>query len=373
MNVLIIAPMFYPDKSVGALRMTSLARFLINKGVNLWVLTNKKEVTEIDFKAQYVFVDSIKTGNFLTEYQNNRERYVSAFETLTDIVEIDAIIISGGPFYTFHIAIEARKKKIKCFLDFRDPWIFDRRENTYGLKNLIRKAYYLPEERKAVGAATLVVTVTDRWVQTFQRYYPSCRAKFRLIENGFDDGQLSMLRKAELQKEKRITLAVFGKLFYYTDKYSKVFTKALKKYTNDISVLQVGQREEQVNRILEQFGLDQCSIKSTGFIQYSSGMEILMNADCFLIIDARKDAIGTKIYDYIFLGKPIIYVGPKDSYISDIIRQYGLGYSCDSSEKVERAFNRLLSHGYHSDIDENLKVHFARSHQNEKWWELLNG
>ena len=54
MNVLIIAGVL-SDKSVGALRMTSLARFLINKGVNLWVLTNKRRDKDRFEKAQYVF------------------------------------------------------------------------------------------------------------------------------------------------------------------------------------------------------------------------------------------------------------------------------------------------------------------------------
>ena len=372
MNILIISPFFYPDKGVGALRMSSLSRYLIKKGVKLWILTEKKEIMGTDIKAEYRFVESVRTGNFLTEFIINRNRYLFAFRELSDIEEFDAVIISGGPFYTFPVAIEAKKKNIRCCLDFRDPWVFDIREDFFNIRNLIRQMYYLPYERKAVKAVDDVVTVTDRWVKSFRRYYPTCRSKIHLIENGFDDEQLNGLKRMDYERSAPVTIGVFGKLFYYTDKYSRIFARALKKYTYKISVIQIGEREKQVDEILDQINIEHNIIESTGFMSYKSGMEMLMNADYFLIIDARNDAIGTKIYDYIYLQKPIIYVGPKNTYISEIIIKYQLGYSCKNQQEVEKVLEDLGVSDKKVQINEESRNRFARSFQNEKWWNMLN-
>ena len=230
----------------------------------------------------------------------------------------------------------------------------------------------MPYERKAVKAADDVVTVTDRWVKSFRRYYPTCRSKIHLIENGFDDEQLNGLKRLDYEKCTPVTIGVFGKLFYYTDRYSRIFVRALKKYTYKISVIQIGEREKQVDEILDQINIEHNIIESTGFMSYKRGMEMLMNADYFLIIDARNDAIGTKIYDYIYLQKPIIYVGPKNTYISETILKYQLGYSCENQQEVENVLKDLGVSDKKVEINEELRNQFARSFQNKKWWNMLN-
>lgn len=374
MNILIIAPFFFPDRGVGALRMSSLARYLLQNEVEISVITNRKKELSTGISANYFYVDSLQQGNFVHQFNVNCNKYMEAFEYMCKQSSYDAVIISGGPFYTFPVAKVAKKYRIPCYLDFRDPWVFDFREplKFFNFKNLIREAYYLPKERGAVKSATAVVTVTPKWINNFKRYYPVCREKFVLIENGYDDEQLSNIRLIEKKKASSIVLGVFGKLFYYTEKYSNIFAAALKEFQQDISVLQVGERESQVDAILRSNGVTGSVIESTGFLSYNIGIATLMNADVFVIIDVRKGAIGTKIYDYIYLGKPILYVGPKNTAISGMIVKYKLGYVCSTTDEIKNVFRIIKTGTYKFRQDANLKHQFSRREQNRKWLELLN-
>lgn len=371
MNILIVAPVFYPDKSVGAARMTSLANYLAGRDITVHVLTNRKKEAAINKRFMYHFVDEIKTGCFLTEFQENSKRYIRGFTRIAEQYHIDCVIISGGPFYTFPITGQAKKRKIKCILDFRDPWVFDVREDYYTLKNLIREIYYLPKERMAVANADAVTTATTGWGEKFRKYYPLRKKKFHVIENGYDDAQLQGIEKAPMAKKKKLTIGVFGKLFYYSSFYSNVFVKELSNFSTDVDVLQIGDKEEQADSIIERNGLDKNVISSTGFMPYQKGISLLMNADCFLIIDDRKDAIGTKIYDYIFIGKPIFFVGPKDSYFSRFINKYKLGYSCENADEIDHAMRHLIAGDSDFTFSDQLKQSFSRSRQNTKWFQLI--
>ena len=59
MNILIVAPVFYPDKSVGAARMTSLANYLAGRDITVHVLTNRKKEAAIDKRFSVFMFDTV--------------------------------------------------------------------------------------------------------------------------------------------------------------------------------------------------------------------------------------------------------------------------------------------------------------------------
>lgn len=98
-----------------------------------------------------------------------------------------------------------------------------------------------------------------------------------------------------------------------------------------------------------------------------------MNADVLMIIDVRANAIGTKIYDYIFLGKPIVFVGPRKTQFADMVGKISGNYVCSTAEEVENAFMDILATRVKKTSTETNIKDYARSSQNERWWRLLNG
>ena len=373
MKLLIVAPAFPPDRRVGAVRMGSLARYLLKKDVSITVITNRKDNVEIPV-SKYIYVDTQETGRYSEKFAHNEQLYLKAFNDEVDSEQYDTVIVSGGPFYTFSIAKASKYKKIPCVLDFRDPWIFDYREakEFFSPKKLYTKIRELPKERAAVKEASAVVTVTDGWKQDFEQYYPSQRGKFYTISNGYDDELLTDLHKADYNKQGKVVIGVFGKLFYYTEQYSKVFLNGVRKFADKVSVLQIGEREPEASGLLEACNISSDLIKNTGFLPYKEGMKYLMNADVLMIIDVRANAIGTKIYDYIFLGKPIVFVGPRKTQFADMVGKFSENYICSTTEEVEDAFTNILAgHVKKTRTETNIKD-YARSSQNERWWELLN-
>lgn len=374
MKLLIVAPAFPPDRRVGAVRMGSLARYLLKKDVSITVITNPKDSVEIPV-SKYIYVDIQETGRYSKKFACNEQLYLKAFNDEVDSEQYDAVIVSGGPFYTFSIAKASKYKKIPCVLDFRDPWIFDYREakEFFSPKKLYTKIREIPKERAAVKAASAVVTVTDGWKQDFERYYPGQQGKFYTISNGYDDELLTDLHKADYNNQGKIVIGVFGKLFYYTEQYSKVFLNGVRKFADKVSVLQIGERESEASGLLEACNISSDLIKNTGFLPYKEGMEYLMNADVLMIIDVRTNAIGTKIYDYIFLGKPIVFVGPRKTQFADMIGKISGNYICSTAEEVENTFTDILAGRVQkAGTEVNIKD-YARSSQNERWWKLLNG
>lgn len=378
MNILMVAPIFPPDKSVACVRMNSLYMYLKSIGHIVIVLTNKKEMAP-DYLDNMFFVDnkSNNDGNKFKIFRKCEERYVDAFTQVVSINKPDIVIVSGGPFYTFRIAEKADELGIPCILDFRDPWIFDVR-GVSDLLSPLRIATRLVQsryERIAIKYATAVVTVTPNWIDTFRKLYPKYSNKFHLITNGYDDVSLAGVDTQEKVRKDctscALTIGVFGKLFYYTKKYSEVFLKALID-DSDTKVLQVGEREEYTDAYLDIFHISKGTIEDTGFIEYIDGIKLLQQkADAFLIVDVRKHALGTKIYDYIYLNKPIIYVGPQNTEMARLVGSFTNGYVCDTAPKVRACISNIKKMDQKQLASSVSHEQYARSFQNKVWMELF--
>ncbi|MGI5977065.1 MAG: glycosyltransferase [Candidatus Limivicinus sp.] len=375
MNILIVSPYFPPDKGIGTLRMESLAKYLLKQGCEVTVLTNAKSCDSSsllpEFKYSFVNVPAEDLG-YMREFIELQQLYKAAFEKLTDSKSFDAAVISGGPFYSFDVAL-ADENRLPCVLDFRDPWCFDYRpdKNFFNIKTLLCRMLEIPMERRAVKAAAAVVTVTEGWKNKFRRLYHRQRDKFYTIANGYNDEVLDSITFPDKTEEHGFTVGAFGKLFYYTEKYSRVFLSALHGMKDDIEILQVGEKEAEADRLLDESGLPENLLKSTGFLQYDEGIKELSRSDFFLIIDERKSAMGTKLYDYIYLNKPIVYVGPADTAIARTVSGFENGFACSSAEEVIQAIADIRKNHTVALTEKSIKADYSRSGQNKKYYALL--
>lgn len=374
-NILIVSPCFPPDKTVAVVRMASFVNYLISKGDRVIVMTNSKDLDQIESfeHVEFEFVDGILTGAGYKIFKHNEKQYCKHIERFIQDRNIDCALISMGPYYTIKMPKIIRNQGIKCILDFRDPWSFDFREET--MVSFFKKLVAFPlkyfKEWSAIKNADYVTTVASGWLHIFKRLFFFERNKFFLVENGYDDVRLKNIEELAENNNNSdcYTIGVFGKLFYYTDKYSEIFLKAISRVNiSDIQILQIGTKEEKSNQLLQKHNIPLDFIYNIGFADYAVGMKRLKRADCMLIIDARKHAIGTKVYDYIYLDKPIIYVGPKNSAIAMIIRDLPNCFCCDRIEEVSAAIVFLFEN---RDLRIGRSNSFSRTKQNEKMYDLL--
>ena len=71
--------------------------------------------------------------------------------------------------------------------------------------------------------------------------------------------------------EDTLVITGFGKMFYYSDKYSLIFLQGLKKYLDagkKANLLQVGSRESQADSLLNKANVAQDVLQTTGFVDY---------------------------------------------------------------------------------------------------------
>lgn len=383
MKILIVAPIFPPDSNVGALRMESLCTFLRKKEHEIILLTNKKLKPIPKTLVSLCYEVEINESKKITGYRlfnKYKKAYDDLFTSVLSAEYIDVIIISGGPFYTFQMSKKAKDKAVPCILDFRDPWVFDFRglSDILSVKRLVTRIAFAPMERGSIKNATAVVTVTSGWVHQFKLLYPSFKEKFYLIENGYDDEKLRTLcisKKCETHSN-IIKIGVFGKLFYYSKYYSMLFLRSIKEVQDNngkhFFIQQIGDREPEADRYISKIGLAGDFLLSSGFVSYEKGIQDLVDCDVFLMIDSRKHALGTKIYDYIYLEKPILFIGSKKSSFSSLIQKYGNGYVCETKREIINALLSICHRNNHAINNRNSNVkNYSRSKSNKRWEKLL--
>ena len=135
--------------------------------------------------------------------------------------------------------------------------------------------------------------------------------------------------------------------------------------------MQIGNREDNADALLSESGLSPEVLVTTGFMNYEEGIRRLNRVNAFVIIDVRKSAIGTKIYDYIYLNKPIIYVGPKNTSFAEMVSIFTNGFVCSNSKEVNSTIKMLKLQSISTLDAEDKSAAYARSEQNKKWIELL--
>lgn len=378
-NILIISPFFPPDKTVASLRMGSLSNYLSKKGYNVAILTNKRTQTTENIELSFFYVDASDEKNISFKKQRlqtkkNKQNYEIAFRNVVSKFSPNIILISGSPFYNFDLAKTAKEMNIPVILDFRDPWIFDFRgiENILSTQKIYHRLHHFKDERNAIKNASAVVMVTEGWCNNYKKIYSPWKDKFYVIENGFDEEALSKIPDKVTQPNETFTIGVFGKFAYYSKKYTLKLLTALSDIgTENVKILQIGDQESIVEKLMDEKNLDHQFFSSTGFIDYTEGIRKLKQMDAFLIVDNRMNALGTKIYDYIYVNKPIIYIGPKKSQMAKLVGSFQHGYICETRTEIIDTINTLIQKKPECLQKEINLNQYSRRRQNEKYEELI--
>lgn len=110
----------------------------------------------------------------------------------------------------------------------------------------------------------------------------------------------------------------------------------------------------------------------TGFLDYKTGMEILKNVSMNSLIVHYKRGLGTKLFDYIYVDKPVIYFAPPDSAIADIMKTCAHSYRCDRAEEAIKAIRNTIENGYET-LDCSERDKYSRTIQNKHYEALIKG
>jgi glycosyltransferase involved in cell wall biosynthesis len=292
----------------------------------------------------------------------------------------DWIIYSGGPYFYFSLGpFFAKKYAINYILDFRDLWVYESRNPRKILSKmyikLLRKFHYI-KEKEAVKYAQFVITVSPSDKNRMLNAYVKYQSKFYVIYNGYDDKKLIDFKVIPRNGNfnNPVNLMVFGKFMYYGEEASLVFFSTIENlYKNGklVKIVHIGNREEEVDKMLMKFDLPFDLYECTGVCDYKKGMEILQSADIFISIYPVRSGLGTKIFDYIFHNKPVVLFGYKSSEIAIYFSQFENFYACETISEGSSIMTNIINKEFQI-LDSNIQPYvYSRTHQWDKFIALL--
>lgn len=384
MNILLLSHHFHPFSKVASKRMVSLAAFLQKKGNNVTVVkaNNAEYGDDIVFPVDDIFktisLDKCYKSNVLRRILRNAQ-YKEAVSRL-NLQLFDVAIISCGPFNYCRMAKYIKKKnpKIAIVLDFRDVL-----DGTHSFNNkrslfdsIIQSLTYradLSAEKEAIKTADICMTVSNQMNELYKNRYPRYTNIFHVVQNGYDDVQYEIGKDIILSQpsiiDSGINLGVFGKCLTYDTFLYGMFVEAIKElYSRGIKVciIQFGYYEKTLETALIDAGL-------IGFYKYipSQGyavdIESLSRCNACVATNYAKFALGTKIFDYIWINKPIITINQnEDSEQVIVTKQFDNGFYCNNAASIVKTVEYIFQNNIMNlDNDSKKRNRYGRKYQFE--------
>lgn len=367
MNILILSLAYAPYSGVGSARMTSLSQYLVK---------HKNKVTVVCYDSS-VFGDTeqreIPEGVEripVEKKAGKRENIKNLERTVEEVIQkghFHVCISSVGPFETmFFIDKVWRKWKIPYIIDYRDPWLLEK--NTFRPKGIVRYKQFayrclcLPIEKRAIKNAEKIVLVTDRNKEDIIERYHVGKAKCRVIYNGYED----VPDKCQVEKEDDFVIGIAGKFASYNSEAAEIFLSVCEEinYSYPLKVMHIGNKdalsEEKYSRVYFNVGIK----------NHKDTMKTLAQSNALLICYAHQNGLGTKVFDYIALNKPIIYIGVVPSELTAFINRFEHVYICQNREQMSSAVEKLIQE-CPAFLTSEYVGKYSRERQNEIYWKLI--
>lgn len=393
MRVLLIGP-YAPHGQVGAIRVLSISRYLVNTGFEVSVLCLSEDcVREMDKDGMtsqvpegidvHTYSVSVHVSGTMKKNSINEKEFREALGGLLAKKTFDAAIVSAGPFYTFRALDELRSRKIPYIVDYRDLNISsaDKRKRK-GLKNKAKMLLTFPtmyrREKKCLKGAKYVTVVSPEMRDNLADFFRIDKQKIHVAYNGYDDYLLSK-RTFQKEIEGSFVLGYFGKLMYYDRNLTLQLFDAIEDLNQnglEISLLHIGPTNHEINDFFADKGYNRSGWYScTGQMPYVEGVERLASCHACVLEYAYPEGPGTKVFDYIFLNKPIIGVTKPGIPLESMLKQFDHAYVCHSKQDVISALDEIKRQEIHCLLegeDAHDKIFaFSRSKQNDVFKQLL--
>jgi len=225
-------------------------------------------------------------------------------------------ILSTYPIPSAHHIGHAlhRLSAVPWIADFRDPML----QENYPREPMLRRAYERIE-RAAFKHADRVTVTTPGTAELYRaRYGAAAQSRIQVVPNGFDEELFRNLADsagaAEPRTSSRIKLLHSG-LLYPHERNPENFFQAMAELlgagqlrADDVEVvLRASGNEAEYGKRIEQLGLSRV-IQLLPSIPYRDALTEMLRADACLLFQADNcnQQIPAKVYEYLYVGKPIL-------------------------------------------------------------------
>lgn len=370
MNVLIISLAYAPYSGVGSARMISLSKYLVEQGCKVTVVCydsrvfgEKEQRGEVPRGVERVIVEK-KEGKI--KNIRNLEQFV---EMAVKEKDFQVCIVSVGPYEPmFFIDKIWRKWGIPYVIDYRDTWLFDKNtikpKGIVKYKALVYEYLCLPIEKRATKYAKKIVQVTDKCKDDIVERYHLKNEKCEVIYNGYED----VPAKYPPKEKSEFTIGIAGKFSYYNPDAAEMLLTVCEEMSSvcPVKIIHVGEKDALSEKRHPKVYVN------VGIKTHRETMEILAGTDACLICYGYGYGYGTKVFDYIALNKPVLYVGLVPSELTGFLGRFEYSYACQNKDEIQAAIKELVQKrpAYLTTKDVGK---YSREFQNERYWELIRG
>ncbi|MTJ02271.1 hypothetical protein [Idiomarina piscisalsi] len=393
-EVVIVTQTFYPDPSVGALRMVELTRYLLSKGYQVTIFCKyqgfsveseiiKKEFRSSDISIFYLDRNGIKGEGGLrrNSLKSHIKRQVvnflgnmavpdfsvffwrKSFHKIFNYVsekKVKKVITSSPPHSVHYIGKELKKKlhDINWIADFRDPYLIDFR---YSPRKAGKLFYHFHKKfyRKVLENADEIlfaIPIDFRWARNRYRNFKS---KFTLILNGAPDFLAEIKGNSNFPKKPNVNIASIGRID--TNVITHLYRSLKgKEYLERLDVVGVDIYQDL------KLGTEQNpKITFHSQMAHREALSYLLSADILIsaLSEKRQKArlLSSKLFEYCYTGKPLLLINPtlSDRWLVRNYRRKVILYSPDA-DQLSESIDKLHSL---TGVASDLQPQFLRKEQ----------
>ncbi len=297
-----------------------------------------------------------------------------------------AVLWSTYPIATAHLIglTLHRLSGIPWVADFRDSMT----EANYPRDYWSRRSYLWIEKQAVRYASRLIFTAPSTLEMYLQRYPALTADRCLLIPNGYDEEDFTDIeagRTGATTKDRPIRLLHAG-LIYTDDRDPRAFFRALSRLKKngaiDSRVLTIDLRasgsEAYYTDLLRQLGI--CDlVRLLPALSHRQALQDCADADGFLLFQAAScnHQIPAKVYEYLYLGKPILALTPPEGDTGRVLGEVGGATIVDLADeegiyRVLGSFVEALRAGRHALPDAEQVMRFSRKYYAKQLAECLS-
>jgi len=389
-KILLISYYFYPKDTVGSIRPSRLADWLLSRGHDVTVVTKmsppshlqktklfflvtpdhsfEKKLDEFGVKALIKGLGLSRIINLFSLIFRWPDGQVSWARKVieknlvaTNFQQYDLIYVSAPPFSSFKIAKELSKAyNIPWVAEFRDLWSENHNYQLPRWRKKIDKYF----EKKVLKNASALVTVSQDLAKKLEGF----NKPIITIQNGFDLDLLTI--KPEIRKKSKVIRLVYTGTIYY-QKYSwRELLKGLKKFCISggfFELILAGSSHEIFLKEAKRLKLDKYVI-SRGYLKQEESFALQKSADLLIFFpwQGSKGIVTSKLFEYFATRNKIMVVGQRTD-ISQFIINRGQGHLVSNDNDILLFLKNILlkKDNFQSEIkvDRKCLLKFSRENQ----------
>ncbi|HKK63109.1 MAG TPA: glycosyltransferase family 4 protein [Bacteroidales bacterium] len=274
----------------------------------------------------------------------NRFAYKVAFDLLSK-EKINHIITTGPPQSTHLIGLKLKKnlEHIHWIADFRDPWT-----DIYYYKDFyptrIAHGINLQMEKRVLNKADMVLTVSPSWKKLFEQKITHRTNKVRVLTNGYDPENMADKVKSTSNKMIITYIGTMSDIYPFDgfiDAFSRFSSEnpdAILRFIGTISTKQ----EKKIKSLPDQ------RYEIIDYVPHAQAIDYLFKSSVLLIIipthSSSDGIVPGKLFEYMAVGTPVIYLGPLSSDGASIVNRTKAGEAIDADD-AESIYQTLRKWG----------------------------